>query len=279
MIEIGRKAFSENIAQLEATAKEINPSKSWQELIDENRLDLVAPWELFDNLHKEAARAKELVYKHLVNVPSDMKEEYHYTKDGHPATYPIGASVIGPFVFIEDGVYHGYYALPTIEDYDGLQRKNEFMLDWNDSWYVVQQIPHEVYPGHHFQNFMLYKNQRAPRVLNGMLPYTEIFATMTEGWSVYNEATMYKLGYYKNNKRLYLSHLQHQLWRIVRVYAEPLYHTGQVSFDEVMDMFKEAGTSDGQAWVEATQLTELAGHDVTYYMDGYCDDERTDPRL
>jgi Tol biopolymer transport system component len=266
LIKIGRNAFSENIALLEATAKEIDPEKTWQELIDENRLDHVAPWELFDNLKKEAARAKELVYKHMVNVPSDMKEEYHYTKDGHPGTYPIGASGIGPFVFMENGVYNGYYALPTIEDYDGLKRKNEFMLDWNDSWYVVQQIPHEVYPGHHFQNFMLYRNERPARILNGVLPYTEISATMTEGWSVYNEATMYKLGYYKNDKRLYLSHLQHQLWRKVRVYAEPLYHTGQISFDEVMEMFKEAGTSDGQAWVEATQLTEMPGHDATYYM-------------
>jgi len=266
LLEIGSDLHKKTVFLMEQTAMEIDPEKTWQELIQENRLNHDAPWELFPKLESEAKRARKIVYERLVNVPSGVKETYHYTDDGHPGTYPIGASGIGPFVFMEGDQYHGYYALPTIDDYETLERKAEFMMDWNDSWYIVQQIPHEVYPGHHFQNFMLSKNQRPARILNGSLPFTEISATMTEGWCVYSEEVMYNMGYLQNDKRLYLSHLQHRLWRIVRIIAEPSYHTGIMSFEEVMEMFIAAGTTEGQAWVEATQLVEMPGHDVTYYM-------------
>jgi uncharacterized protein (DUF885 family) len=266
LIKIGSELHKRTVSQMEETAKEIDPEKSWQELIQENRLNHVAPWELFPKLEREAKRAQKIVYERLVNVPADVKEFYHYTDDGHPTTYPVGASGIGPFVFMEGDQYHGYYALPTIDDYETLERKAAFMRDWNDSWYIVQQIPHEVYPGHHFQNFMLSKNHRPARMLNGSLPFTEISATMTEGWCVYSEEVMYNMGYLQNDKRLYLSHLQHRLWRIVRIIAEPSYHTGIMSFEEVKKMFIESGTTQGQAWVEATQLVEMPGHDVTYYI-------------
>jgi len=266
LIEIGNELHKKTISLMEETAKEIDPDKTWQELIQENRLNHVAPWELLPTLEREAKRAQKIVYERLVNVPTDVKEFYHYTDDGHPTTYPVGASGIGPFVFMEGDQYHGYYALPTIDDYETLERKAAFMRDWNDSWYIVQQIPHEVYPGHHFQNFMLSKNQRPARILNGSLPFTEISATMTEGWCVYSEEVMYNMGYLQNDKRLYLSHLQHRLWRIVRIIAEPSYHTGIMSFEEVKKMFIAAGTTQGQAWVEASQLVEMPGHDVTYYM-------------
>jgi len=140
LIKIGKELFNETIGLMEEIAKEINPNKTWQEIIQENRLNHVAPWELFQDLEKEASRAKKIVYEKLVNVSDDITETYHYTADGHPVTYPIGASGIGPFVFENGSEYHGYYALPTIDDYETLERKSEFMMDWNRSWYVVQQI-------------------------------------------------------------------------------------------------------------------------------------------
>ena len=266
MVTIGTRLYEETEWLMQQTAAEIDPGKTWQELIDENRLDHKSPWGLYPDLAREAERAKKLVYEKLINVPDDISEEYRYVKTAHPETIPRGASGIGPFGFRHGDAYVGYYSLPSIDQYESLQRKSEFMMDWSRAWYIAQQIPHEVYPGHHFAIFMYEKNLRPARLLVGSAPYTDVSSTMSEGWAVYVEEVMYDLGYLNDEPRLFLGHLQHRLWRIARIILDPQFHTGLIDYEYMVDFFEGTGTSRGQAHVEATQITNIPAHDVGYYM-------------
>jgi hypothetical protein len=266
MVTIGTKLYKETEELMQQTAATIDPNKSWRQLIEENRMDHRAPWELFPDLTKEAARAKKIVYDEVINVPDDVSEEYRYVQHAHPVTIPRGASGIGPYGFRHGDSYVGYYSLPSIDQYDDPQRQSEFMMDWSRAWYIAQQIPHEVYPGHHFAVFMYDKNERPVRRLVGSAPYTDVSSTMSEGWAVYVEELMYDHGYLNDEPRLFLGHLQHRLWRIARIILDPQFHTGRIDYEYMVDFFEGTGTSRGQAHVEATQITNIPAHDVGYYM-------------
>jgi hypothetical protein len=266
MVAIGTELYEETELLMEQTAAAIDPDKTWRQLIEENRLDHRAPWELFDDLTREAERAKKIVYDELINVPPDVIEEYRYVHTAHPMTIPRGASGIGPFGYTHGNSYVGYYSLPSIDQYDTPQRQSEFMMDWSRAWYIAQQIPHEVYPGHHFAIFMYDKSPRPARRLVGSAPYTDVSSSMSEGWAVYVEEVMYDLGYLNDEPRLFLGHLQHRLWRIARIILDPQFHTGRIDYDYMVDFFEGTGTSRGQAHVEATQITNIPAHDVGYYM-------------
>jgi len=266
LVAIGTSLYEETELLMQQTAAAIDPTKTWQQLIEENRMDHPSPWALYSDLAKEAARAKTLVYDELVYVSDDVEEEYRYVKRAHPVTIPRGASGIGPFGFMHGNSYVGYYALPSIDQYETDLRKSEFLMDWSRAWYIAQQIPHEVYPGHHFSIFMTEKNPRPARRLGGAAPYTDVSSTMSEGWCVYAEELMYDYGYLNDEPRLFLGHLQHRLWRIARIILDPQFHTGRIDYEYMVDFFEGTGTSRGQAHVEATQITNIPAHDVGYYV-------------
>jgi hypothetical protein len=266
LIAIGTRLYEDTERLMEETAAAIDPSKTWRELIEENRMDHPSPWGLYADLAKEAARARILVYDELFYVSPEVTEEYRYVRRAHPVTIPRGASGIGPFGFTHGNSYVGYYSLPSIDEYETDQRKSEFMMDWSRAWYIAQQIPHEVYPGHHFQVFLYEQNPRPARRLVGSGPYTDVSSTMSEGWAVYSEELMYDHGYLNDEPRLFLGHLQHRLWRIARIILDPQFHTGRIDYEYMVDFFEGTGTSRGQAHVEATQITNIPAHDVGYYM-------------
>ena len=149
-----------------------------------------------------------------MDVPPGLALEYRYAKEAHYNTIAQGQSGIGPMTFIHGNKHIGYFAIPYIDHYETMERKSIFMRDWNRSWYIAQHIPHEVYPGHFFEGFMQKKNMRPARRLAGSAPFTSIRAAFSEGWGVYGEEVMVDLGYFQGDKRMYLSHLGHRMWRI-----------------------------------------------------------------
>ncbi len=266
LIAIGEREVENNIRLLEETAREIDPTKTWDQLLRENWLDHVAPWDLFDNLKNEKDRAKKIVLEQLVDVPPGLEPEYRYAKEAHYNTIAQGQSGIGPITFTHGNTYIGYFAIPYIDHYETMERKSIFMRDWNRSWYTAQHIPHEVYPGHFFEDFMQKKNMRPARLLAGNAPYTSIRAAFSEGWGVYGEEVMSDLGYFQGDKRMYLSHLGHRMWRIARILIDPKMHARGMSYDEAHKFFMSIGLTVGQAHVETRQVTTSPVHDAAYYI-------------
>ncbi len=89
---IGEREIENNTRLLEETAREIDPDKTWDQLLREDWLDHVAPWDLFDDLKREKNRAKKIVYEQLVNVPPGLEAEYRYAKEAHYNTIAQGQS-------------------------------------------------------------------------------------------------------------------------------------------------------------------------------------------
>jgi uncharacterized protein (DUF885 family) len=266
LIAIGEREIENNLKLLEETAREIDPSKTWDQLLRENWLDHVAPWDLFDDLKQEKDRAKKIVYEQLVNVPPGLDAEYRYAKEAHYNTIAQGQSGIGPITFTHGNKYIGYFAIPYIDHYETMDRKSIFMRDWNRSWYIAQHIPHEVYPGHFFESFMQKKNMRPARLYAGSAPFTSVRAAFAEGWGVYSEEVMADLGYFQGDKRMYLSHLGHRMWRIARILIDPKMHSRGMSYDEAHRFFMSIGLTAGQAHVETSQVTIMPVHDAAYYI-------------
>ena len=66
LIDLGKRLYDENVALMERVAAQIDPDKTWQELLQENMMDHPAPWELYATLAREADHAPEIVYTKLV---------------------------------------------------------------------------------------------------------------------------------------------------------------------------------------------------------------------
>ncbi len=141
LIAIGEQEVENNIRLLEETAREIDPTKTWDKLLRENWFDHVAPWDLFDDLKNEKDRAKKIVLEQLVDVPSGLEPEYRYAKEAHYNTIAQGQSGIGPITFTHGNTYIGYFAIPYIDHYETMERKSIFMRDWNRSWYSTAYSP------------------------------------------------------------------------------------------------------------------------------------------
>ncbi len=258
LLEIGTRVHEETRQHLIETARSIDPDKSWLEIHQEHSLDFPPPWKLHSWLQKEANRAKTLVYDKIVNVPPGLEEEYRYTEAGHYRNlYRMGFG-IGPSVFIGDK-YIGYYDLPTTQQFDTWDKKAGLMLDWSRGWAIAQQIPHEVYPGHHFQSYMQQFNKRPLRRNAENAPFGE-------GWGVYAEDLMYDMGYIQDNPRYLLAHYQNRFWRTARIVVDVSYHTGRMDFQDVVDFFLDAGLPHEGAIFEATVVAKRATRELSYYI-------------
>ncbi|MGH9335400.1 MAG: DUF885 domain-containing protein, partial [Vicinamibacteria bacterium] len=265
LIELGRTEHEKTRRLLEETARQIEPRKTWTEIFQENWLDFPAPWDLHRYLQQEAERARKLVYEKLVNVPAGSREEYHYIDAGHyrnRSRMGYGASA----GFREGGIYATYYDLPSTDQYESLQDKIELMLDWNRGWILGTQISHEVYPGHHFQGFMASHNKRPARALTRNGLFTDVNSAWGEGWGVYCEELMHEYGYHQGNLRIRLTQLQNRFWRTARVIIDPSLHTGEMTYDEAVAVFMDAGLPEGGARLEATVVTRSPTREASYYI-------------
>jgi uncharacterized protein (DUF885 family) len=261
LLALGKKVHAETERLLEQTAREIDPRKTWQEIFQENLLDFPPPWELHSYLQGEADRAKGLVYDRVVNVPPGLKERYEYIEAGHYSTLRRMGYGSGPSVFEHNG-YVGYYDLPSTSAYRQSAEKTALMMDWNRGWILGTQIPHEVYPGHHFQIFLAAQN---PRIVRRNAGY-DVSSMFIEGWGVYGEDLMYSLGFHQGNPRIRLTQLQNRLWRTARVVLDPSIHTGGMEWQEAKEFFMKAGLPEEGAALEATVVSMNPTREASYYV-------------
>ena len=264
LVEIGRRVHADTLRQLEDTARQIDPNKTWMQLLQENWLDHPAPWLLHSYLKQEAERARKITYDQLVNVPAGLAEEYRYIDAGHYRNRSrMGYGAASSF---QGSTNMTLYHLPSTDQYSVLTDKIELMLDWNRGWIIGAQIPHEVYPGHHFQSFMSSQNKRPARALVRRGLFTDVNSGFTEGWGVYGEDAMFDAGYQRNDLRLRLTQLQNRYWRTARIIIDPSVHTQGMTFEEAVRVFVEAGLPEGGARLEALVVSKSPTREASYYI-------------
>lgn len=130
----------------------------------------------------------------------------------------------GPFDTIQQGIF---YVRPVPEDLE--RRQLEARFRYSNRRGFRGSIVHEAYPGHHLQM------QLAGRHPDPVRRWA-MCIMMIEGWALYSEEAVYKHGLYGEEDPVqWLGVLGGIRFRAMRIVADVMLHTGQLSFDECVD--------------------------------------------
>lgn len=261
LLKKGETYFTETILLLEQTARRIDPLKTWQELIAENRkshpdLDSLLPsWE------KEIQRARQHVLEkklaiipdgemvRVIPMPPSGRKQSPFGVMDTPAPFSqskVGSLIINP---VEPG-------LP-----DAVK---EELLSGHEYTFIATIAPHETYPGHHLHALKIQQN---PRPLRKVIQ-SNLFG---EGWGLYAEELMYETGFFKDAERTRLTQLRSRLWRAARVILDVKLQTDRISYEQARKFLEEKVLFEpSRSAGEVNMYIQSPTYFITYIL-GYYD--------
>ena len=256
--QFGMAKFEETISELEVLAKEIDATKSWQELVLEIKNDYPKPHEMIaaHQLWVDSSRMHILTHK-LIPIPWEERVQVVPR-----AEYLRKTSYYGNFSRAKrkdaDGILTAQWMINPFEDEWDEKTKQEYLVE-HDWGVIIVTAPHESYGGHHVQGLYQMHNPRKIRRENGL-------SLFSEGWGLYNEQLMAETGFLPN-KRIHLRQLQLRLWRNARVIYDVGMHTGRMTYDEaVMLMTDKVGFLNWAAQLEIDSAAKSPGYFIGYYL-------------
>ena len=230
LFDFARSEFDRTVAELEALAQTIDPTKTWQELAVDIKNDYPDPDNMIEahqewvNKSRDHILAKDLVpipWKERVDVVprAEYLRKYSYYGNFSRAR---GAN--------DDGVFVAQWMINPFEEQWDEKTKQEYLVE-HDYGVIIVTAPHESYAGHHVQGLYQMHNPSAFRRENGL-------SLFSEGWGLYQEQLMRETGFYPDD-RIVLRHLQLRLWRNARVIWDVGIHTGRMSYEEAISLLSD----------------------------------------
>lgn len=225
----GWRQFASVERALVNKAKTIDPTRTWLQILRDEKRDHPAPEQLVYH-HLEAARAsREWVIRHdLVTIP--WKDDDAIMRAADPTEWMSQWWGWGP------GVPAGsrsrkaaWTVIPPNPDWS--DETIEDNLSEKDYSFMHVIATHEVYPGHHLQR--LYQNE-IPRKLR---VYESSYSN--QAWCYYIEWELTpRFPFYPDDKKdIYaLEALRLKLWRMGRVIIDSGLHTGRMSYDDAVNL-------------------------------------------
>src|SRR6056297_2655059 len=256
--QFGKDRFEGTLSELEVLAKEIDSSKSWQELALEIKNDYPNPHEMIaaHQLWVDSSRTHILHHK-LIPIP--WEEQVQVVPR---AEYLRKTSYYGNFSRAkgkdEEGVLTAKWMINPYEDQWDEKTKQEYLVE-HDWGVIIVTAPHESYGGHHVQGLYQMHNSRKSRRENGL-------SLFSEGWGLYNEQLMAETGFFPN-KRIHLRQLQLRLWRNARVIYDVGMHSGRMTYEEAVSLMTDkVGFLRWAAQLEIDSAAERPGYFIGYYL-------------
>jgi hypothetical protein len=202
LLRRGARFFLDTQAELRAQAKRIDPDRTWPEIARRLEEDHPPQGGLVAFAGKATRRAIAFLTKHdLFTLPKEASRI-----DILPGK-PDGPSPFAHYRPARGKRSAAFVAVPCSDAWDAEKRRNHLRAN-NRHWLTVVAV-HEAVPGHHLQ-FTVARNVRPLRNLLRNTAYVE-------GWALYCEETMGRVGFYSPGTRL--TQLRMKLWRAVRVLA------------------------------------------------------------
>ncbi len=237
--------LARNLAALDATAKQIDPSVSTAQVVA--RVGETRPADALATATERSARMREfLLAKQLVTIPSDdvvrVVESPPFLR-WNPAF--LGAA--GPF---ETTPLPSFYYISPPDPSWPLAQQREYVPPVGDLLFITI---HEVWPGHFLHGLHLAKHPS--RVLRSTYNYT-----MSEGWAHYAEEMMWDAGV-DDDPRVHIGQLRLALVRNVRALAAIGLHTQGWDVERARQMFRIAAFQDE---VNASQQAMRGTFDPMY---------------
>lgn len=225
---LGEEQVARTRELLEAEAKRIDPSRTWQDLIGDAKTRHPETLKLKEAYQSETDRALRFVVdQRVAPVPTGTKLEVIDTPVFERSVIPY-AAYLPPGPFDEDQT--GFFYVTPV---DTLRSKEEQQQQLEGHSYAGLALTtvHEAYPGHHLQ--LSHANRSGSRMRR--LADSNLFA---EGWALYCEELMHERGFYLDPlTRLY--QLKDLLWRACRVVLDVGLQTGRLTFMQAVDYLRE----------------------------------------
>ncbi len=225
LLQFGDRAVRTTQEQLAAVAQQIDPKKTWGEIVDEARQELPQPRSLLEEYQAGVSTTRQFVQdRKLVSIPPGESLQVVETPLFMRPTIPYAAYMpAGGFEPRQNGLY---YVTPVNERLSPDQRAQQ-MLGHNRYGMLLTNA-HEGYPGHHLQLVVASGVNSPVR----KLLWNTVFC---EGWALYCEQLVLEEGI-TSDLRHRLFQLKDQLWRACRVVIDVKLHTSAMTFDEAVDM-------------------------------------------
>jgi len=261
LLDIAYADLHKNQAEFARIAKEVDPSKTPQEVLAELATIHPAPDQLLQTFQNTFSSLISFINAHhIITIPSDVRPTLEETPPFMRATTQASMDPPGPF---ETHSTTAYFNVTLPEKNWSKEHIAEHMAAFNDGTIISTSV-HEAYPGHYVQFLWTrYANLSKVRKLIGA-------NTNIEGWAHYCEQMMLDEGYgqpgtgakdEREAKLIRLGQLQDALLRDARFVVGIKMHTGEMTLDQAREFFvKEGYQSPSIADIETKRGTS----DPTY---------------
>jgi len=262
LLQIAFDDLHKNQAEFARVAKEIDPTKTPQEVLAELASIHPAPDKLLTAFQETFASLITFIdAHHIITIPSKVEPTLEETPPFMRATTQASMDPPGPF---ETHSTKAYFNVTLPEKSWTAPHIAEHMAAFNVGTIISTSV-HEAYPGHYVQ--FLWTPQFPSTIRKVLGANTNI-----EGWAHYTEQMMLDQGYaaappdatpaqIREAKLIRLGQLQDALLRDARFVNSIKLHTGQFTFDQAVDFF----VSDGyQSHSVALVETKRGTADATY---------------
>jgi uncharacterized protein (DUF885 family) len=262
LLAIAFDDLHKNQAEFARVAKEIDPSKTPQQVLAELASIHPAPDKLLDAFQNTFSSLITFIdTHHIITIPSKVEPTLEETPPFMRATTFASMDPPGPF---ETHSTKAYFNVTLPEKGWTAEHIAEHMAEFNIGT-VISTSVHEAYPGHYVQ--FLWTPQFSSTIRKVLGANTNI-----EGWAHYTEQMMLDQGYaaappsatpeqVREAKLIRLGQIQDALLRDARFVNSIKLHTGQSTFDQAVDFF----VTDGyQSHAAGLVETKRGTADATY---------------
>lgn len=257
LYDLGDRTARELQGRLETLARRIDPSRTWQQIVEDLKAAHPTRDTLLQTYWDEALKAKSYVEaKELVRIPAGDVFEVRPTASFLRATMPLGHFEQTPPFSPTDNL--GVLYITPVDPALPESRQQELLAA--HCFTAVRAIClHETFPGHHLQLW------RAK--LEGSPIRKQFRSTLfVEGWALYCEELMEEAGFF-DTPALGIWQLKNSMWRAVRMMLDTGLHTGQLSLDEATRLLVErAGLEPNTARGENLRYTTSPTQPSSYML-------------
>jgi uncharacterized protein (DUF885 family) len=246
LLEIAYADLHKNQAEFARIAKEVDPSKTPQQVLAELASIHPAPDQLLGSFHNTFDDLITFIRSnHIITIPSDVQPTLEETPPFMRATTQASMDPPGPF---ETHSKKAYFNVTLPEKDWAPEHVAEHMAAFNVGTIVSTSV-HEAYPGHYVQ--FLWQDQFPSTIRKVIGANTNI-----EGWAHYCEQMMLDQGYaaapanatpeqIRQAKLIRLGQIQDALLRDARFVVAIELHTntatGPWTIDQAVDFFVKQG--------------------------------------
>jgi uncharacterized protein (DUF885 family) len=258
LLATGWEQFRQTRAQMEALARQIDPNRTVQELLEEAKEDHPDAAGLLDAYRQAVAEIRQYVIDHeIATIPQGESLRVIETPEYLRPILPY-AAYMSPGILEEQ--QEGIFIVTPVDPGQSAADQEQKLKGHYWAKLPITAL-HEAYPGHHLQLVWANSLETLPRRMGSF-----IATLFIEGWAFYCEELLEQMGYIAQPVQR-LGRLSDQLWRAARIILDVSLHTRSMPVQEAVDfLVKECQLEPANALAEVRRYTQTPTQPQSYLM-------------